>query len=289
MRWAILAIFLAGTTGCKTTDLESEVKIREGIKAEEVQHRAVVMLNFDDGRFCTATYVNETVLITAAHCFFDDNFIYSKPKINGIEVASVLMADRKFADSYRKLKTDLLTLKGSNIVHQQIVEFTKRDIAVISAPETPASSFGIGGADFPQLRAPGTSLENAPVTMVGYGLTGTTNGEKFYGYNKIDALRDGVILMMCGSENQVSASDTCADRGDSGGALLLEGGPLTGDESLVGIISFNPPGGYSGYSYFADLGSDIASAMFDAAMVAGFEPIPVPLPAMTIPATNSTP
>ena len=89
----IAALMMVFVPGSKTRNAESAIKVQSGFKAKTEQLKPVVQFSFPDNRFCSGIYLNETTILTAAHCFFDANLQRVNPTLEGQELYQVVLAD----------------------------------------------------------------------------------------------------------------------------------------------------------------------------------------------------
>jgi|688.fasta_scaffold262213_1 hypothetical protein len=203
-------IFTLPISACKSrAENESRVKVVNGTDISANGFPAVVRIAFEQGNrsaMCTATWVSDRVLLTAAHC------------VEG--------ADRS--------PNRLSVVDGTGT--------GQRAIRVISHPTyTPdcGNCYDIAVAVFKEKASPfyiPVALTQAqvgdPLTIIGYGninhLTQKGSGTKRQGTNKVSAIDyrgrvDFVGLMEpSGNEGKGTGIDVTNSQGDSGGPMLIK-------------------------------------------------------------------
>lgn len=201
----------------------SEEKVTNGLSAS-AEYPSVVMLQFavDQGSaICTGTFVNDSQVVTAAHCVYD-----------------VLQSGRG-ASSMSFVK------KGSNGRSQRVVATHLEYHPEYTVNPGTLSNHDIAIVTFPRNSAPGTTplytaepTVGQKFTIVGFGLndyaydangqqTGQGSGVKRKGENSIASIDNGMIRFY-GVPTARDAStplgqDSASGSGDSGGPLLING------------------------------------------------------------------
>ncbi len=126
---------------------------------EQLEWRGVGRLNMEDGGYCTATLISETLAITAAHCLFDD-------------VGRRNDADLWFAAGYRNGRWEAIRQARRSAVHPDYVSSPGRranaaqiaaDIALI---ELDAPVLGVAIPHYPRADLP---AEGGAVALLSYG------------------------------------------------------------------------------------------------------------------------
>lgn len=170
-------------------------------------------------QLCTATFVSDNTLITAAHCLYGVN------RQTGESRSAILVREMGERRALRVF---------ANPVASGV---SPHDIAVAIFPDGTAESWLPVSTTIP--------AAGSRVDMVGYGSRRVWNGtdhERSAGSNTVDGTWNGLIAT---SRNDTANDDVAASPGDSGGPMIFEG-------ALVGVSS----GGSGGReSYHAPIGT----------------------------------
>jgi secreted trypsin-like serine protease len=182
----------------------------------------------DTGSSCTATLIDPTHLLTAAHCVEDAT---TSSKIN----AHNQTYDDQVADADR-LKVTRFAHHPNYMIHNNIAEGYDCAVLELEKPFTAAPVI-------PYNTTPITAaLKGTPARLVGYGNddgnAGTGAGTKRMTSSTIADLDQGVV------QAGEAGKTTC--QGDSGGPLLVQ---LNGVWTTIGITSYGEQGCVSGGWY----------------------------------------
>lgn len=178
------------------------------------------MLEFNAGQgtsICTATFVNDSQVVTAAHCVYD---IVAAGK--SASVMTTTTAEGTRVKAFRLQYHPAFTVADGAL--------SKHDLAIVSFPRGTSSATT-------QLypRAPTVGQD---FTIVGFGLndyrydtqgqqTGTGSGVKRKGENQIAAIADGMIqfygVPTASDQHTAPGQYSASGSGDSGGPLLIDG------------------------------------------------------------------
>jgi V8-like Glu-specific endopeptidase len=214
---------LAALSGCKLSDLTSGTKGDIGLinGQETTEHPEVVEIRtkFSKGAgSCTATFITDQILITAAHCVVDKNERGGPVNNKVTDVASGAVSIRGFAHP-------------NYVSDVQLQTFSSHDIAIIEFPKGTGKNFG---------KITTSPINNGEeILQVGYGCTafnpqtGETsgNGAKRQGVNNIDK-KDRGVLTTSGASAGASGKDVINCPGDSGGPIFRKG-----TNEIVGLAS----------------------------------------------------
>lgn len=203
------AIAFTALLGCRTLSSGgSDIKVTNGIEATGFS--AVVKLQSGPNTLCTGTFLNDSTVLTAAHCVKTWRAgDHSYPRVGSYTPDAVYTSEQFFPF----MLADGRVLPGA----------TPYDLAVVV--------FGAGAgtearvAEYPKLATfPGVG---APVTVIGYGLTDSEDvnsnpdRRKHVGQNVIAAAGNGGMTVVgpCRASNATNTSAVAS--GDSGGPLLV--------------------------------------------------------------------
>ncbi len=211
----LLSLFACGQASDIQT--QSETKVTNGLSARN-EFPSVVMLEFDAGQgpsICTGTFVNDSQVVTAAHCVYD---IVTARK--GASVMSTTTADGTRVKAVRLQYHPAYTVVEGAL--------SNHDVAIVSFPR------GTSRASTPLY--PTTPTVGQDFTIVGFGLNdyrydtqgkqnGTGAGVKREGKNKIAEISDGMIrfngVPTASDPKTAQGQDSASGSGDSGGPLLI--------------------------------------------------------------------
>lgn len=229
MKGVSLVGLLAVVGACGSTDDSSDLKITNGKDATAAEYPSVVTLyDAKVGALCSGTFIDETTVLTAAHCTMSYK-IDSQGNVNGklsiIHIVNAAKGEANLvAESVSAVRNPLWDKTGGNV--------SPYDLALIKFPAGSAKAV--------------SQLATTPVrvgdqlTIVGYGLNQTVNmsdassvGVKRIGVNSVSAIEDGFIQFKGVSKTTKtdgSAKDSSASQGDSGGPLFVNG-------KLAGVTS----------------------------------------------------
>lgn len=220
---------VAGLGACGTPDDSSDLNITNGKNALAHEYPSVVTLyDAKAGGLCSGTFINETTVLTAAHCTMSYK-IDSQGNVNG-KLAIINIVDSSkgeaslIAESTSAVRNPLWDKSGGQV--------SPYDLALITFPA--------GVSKAVSELATSRVKPGDPLTIVGFGLNQTTNmsdassvGVKRIGLNTISSVSGGFIQFKGANKTTKtdgSAKDSSASVGDSGGPLFVNG-------KLAGVTS----------------------------------------------------
>lgn len=256
------AMCIAALNSCGLRQETSLVKITNGKIVAEADFPAVVNLfrrivdkqgKFLGGATCTATWIDDVTLITAAHCLGDEDSdsvgMMKDPQLIVFEIVDATTDPKltkgitQASEAYRNKAWE--TNKG----------FNKYDLAILRMPpaqigERPRQSISINH----HLVTVGTSVQ-----IIGYGFNNMSlfgkGGDdlKRIGNNRIDSAKNGflnIVGKVKDSQGGPTGEKASAGNGDSGGPMLEDG-------RLIGVASGGGAEGVfaRGESSYVDLNS----------------------------------
>ena len=250
----ILGVGFAGLMlfSCGSENQSSNVKVSNGKVIGEADYPSVVMLyDKTKGAMCTGTFIDDSTVLTAAHCSMGGSVIDKSGKVD-LTISYVRMIQGK----------------------EKKMELIANSVAVYRNPRwdgmsklQPVNGLDLGIIKFPAGTAPATSKlrdrgaqKGDKVTIVGFGLNYVPSGPsdmdpesagiKRMGTNKVSGLMRGFIQFFGkGKTTDASGNDANASAGDSGGPLFIDG-------ELAGITSGGGKIFGKGISLYVDLHSD---------------------------------
>jgi secreted trypsin-like serine protease len=225
---AVASSFLVSLVACGQMDdaqQNSETKVTNGLKAASGEYPSVILLQFSTGGYgssiCTGTFVNDSQVVTAAHCVYDI--------LKAGRTASSMTFSKTLADgrTQRVTATSLKYHPGYTVVPGRL---SNHDIAVVTFPRysAPATT----------KLYPYTPSVGQKFTIVGYGVndyrydasgqqTGSGSGIKRKGENVIQQVSNGMIRFYgvpTASDSEVpQGKESASGSGDSGGPMLING------------------------------------------------------------------
>lgn len=166
---------------------DSSLKVTSGAEIGNDEYPAVVRISLGNSS-CTASFISEDILLTAAHC----------------------VHNKAFAKDVKVFMHPLYISSG---------EANRADLALIKLPKKASESV---------LRiAPRAPNEGDPITIVGFGLSDAANnlsaGVKRKGDNTLRNRANGLLVfsgLVRGANDGVNSASAS---GDSGGPMLLDG------------------------------------------------------------------
>ncbi len=201
----------------------SETKVTNGLPANE-EFPSVIMLQFQLAQgsgICTGTFVNDSQVVTAAHCVHD--LIEA-----GAQPSSISFVRKNARGS--AVKVAALAMEHHPDYQVEEGKLNEHDLAVVT---------------FPRGAAPGTTplfageaQEGQEFTIVGFGLnnysygshgeqTGNGSGVKRKGNNRIAEVSQGMIRFYgvpTATDRAVPlGQESASGSGDSGGPLFIKG------------------------------------------------------------------
>jgi V8-like Glu-specific endopeptidase len=229
---AALIVALA-PLGAKAGDTAARRMLRAH---EQLEWRGIGRLNFEGGGYCTATLVSETLVITAAHCLFDD----TRRRRN---------TDLWFAAGFRNGRWEAIRQARRTAVHPDYVPSVggrakpaqvASDIALIEL-DAP-----VLGAAIPHYRAGDLPGEDGAVALLSYG-RGRDQGLSMQEPCRVTGRWGAIVRLTC----EVAP-------GSSGSPVFRRG--AGGAPTMVAVIS-----GYDAKATFA-VSLDVALAPLRAAL-----------------------
>jgi secreted trypsin-like serine protease len=253
---------LALVSACGSGPDASSTKITNGLLVDESEYPAVVnvlrRVLDKDGKFigsatCTASWIDEVTLITAAHCLGDEDSD-SKGQMIKPNIVVFVVTDHTTTPKLTKAVTTAVEAYRNKAWEKQ-KGYNKYDLALIRVPparpgERPRGRLSINHS--------GVKVGDA-VQIIGYGFNNMSflgkggDDKKRIGNNVIDSIRDGYLNISGVSKDKsggATGEDSSAGNGDSGGPMIRDG-------QLVGIASGGGTGGLfsQGEASYVDLSS----------------------------------
>lgn len=223
---------------CGTADQDSASKITNGKVIQTAEYPSVVLL-YDSklGAICTGTFINETTVISAAHCT-DSGKVDTIGNVTGtLSILNITNAAAGEAELVATSTSMVRNIKwdkaGKNV--------NKYDLSLITFPAGTARAISSFASASPK--------KGAAFTIVGFGLNqsknlndGSSAGIKRLGNNVVSSISGGFI-QFTGQSTTTSANGTnsSASAGDSGGPLFVDGklAGITSGGGQAGIFSSN--------------------------------------------------
>ena len=262
--FVLSSIILSALTGCGSApDRASHLHLTNSILAAEGEFPAVVLIakKTEQGtRYCTATFVNDHQVVTAAHCLGE----------GGSAADLYLLAAQGSTKSEPSWNPVAAALRAH--VHPQFQfrqdTMSSYDLAVI---DFPAGS----GAGTMQICRNGPSV-NTPVTLVGFGGTeSTSNGglqsatspsEERYGSNTVRTHTKGLVSFsgLPRSKDSYPLGEFVSSTAGDSGSPWLTGGQIV-SITIGAEVKRLSQGQVLTYTYAVDLSQDeIRSFLLDA-------------------------
>lgn len=227
MRGLVSVGFVALLGACGGAEQDSASKITNGKVLGDSDYPSVVLL-YDAklGAICTGTFINETTVISAAHCT-EGGKVDATGKVTGslsiINVKDLAAGQAELVATSTAIVRNIQWDKAGKNVN-------KYDLSLITFPAGSAKAVSSLAASSPKA--------GAQLTIVGYGLNqsknladGSSAGVKRIGANTVTSVSAGFI-QFSGQSTTTTAngSNSSASAGDSGGPLFVDG-------KLAGITS----------------------------------------------------
>ncbi|MBQ49245.1 MAG: hypothetical protein CMP10_17845 [Zetaproteobacteria bacterium] len=252
---ALSSLVLGSLIGCGQATQDSSLTVSNGQDIDESEYPAVVMLyDAAKGALCTATFVTDDTVLTAAHCTMGGEVVDKKTGKVDHSIQLVRMLDPKtrkvkvLAESveiYRHPKWD------EAFKTKQVNEY---DIGTIKFPTGTAKAVAEIGD---------TPSRGDEITIVGYGLNyvprnqndidPSSVGVKRKGTNDVSMLNGGFIYFFGNTKTtDGDGTNVNAAPGDSGGPMFNEAGQLVGVTSGGGRLLGR------GVSLYIDLKSEMS-------------------------------
>ena len=236
---------------CQKRDPAADLKVTNGIVATASEFKNVVELS---GRvliggsmatsYCTGTFISKRVLITAAHCANGHD-------TSGVEKQARIYYNGKAAELYITHPYKEWDKSPS----------TKIDVAVAVFKDDMAPS-----NVFAKISLDKVSKDDE-ITIAGFGVNDatdtahTSSGVKRYGYNVVDAVKPGEIVVRGVVSGPNADGKTAATGiGDSGGPIYNDAGEIIAVTSAGRIINGEK------LSYLTALNSDYSRKVFCVAL-----------------------
>ena len=226
-RGLVSVAFVSMMGACGVAEQDSASKIVNGKSIDNADYPSVVLLyDAKVGAICTGTFINETTVVSAAHCT-EGGKVDALGNVTGalsiITVKNLAAGEAQLvATSTRIVRNIKWDKAGKNV--------NKYDLSLITFP--------VGTAKAVSSFAAATPKVGARFTIVGYGLNqsknimdGASAGVKRLGENVVSSVSLGFI-QFTGASTTTTADGTnvSAGAGDSGGPLFVDG-------KLAGITS----------------------------------------------------
>ena len=231
----------------------ADLKVTNGVQITNHEFPSVVLLMLEGRNICTGTFVNDSQIVTAAHCVYGLNT--NNPDIKIVEPLQSGGRTRYIekARALNFVKNPNYRMRDNNGVNHS-------DLAIINFP--------MGTSDHDRSIAAIPPEVDQEITIVGYGnnqnfidqngqQSGKGAGTKRVGTNFVRMLDDGMIVFLGLTEaigdverGEFSASGS----GDSGGPLFVDG-QLAGVTSGGGVAR-TESGQEISVSKYVDLNSE---------------------------------
>ncbi|RZA25813.1 MAG: trypsin-like serine protease [Proteobacteria bacterium] len=258
----VLFVCLGLMSACGGSPQNSSSKITNGVLIEETEYPAVVNLlrrildkngKFMGAATCTASWIDDVTLITAAHCLGDEDSD-STGKMNNPNLVVFEITDHTTDPKLTRSVTEAVEAYR-NKAWENKKGFNKFDLAIVRFPPARAGERPRGRLKINHF---GASVGDA-VQIMGYGYNNMAlfgkggDDKKRIGNNQIDSVKDGYLNISGVSKDNsggATGEDSSAGNGDSGGPMLQNG-------ELIGIASGGGTGGIfaRGESSYVDLSS----------------------------------
>ncbi|MGE0174354.1 MAG: trypsin-like serine protease [Oligoflexales bacterium] len=236
---AIVCVSLTG--GCKTLNRNSDVKIAGGALHSNPAASAVRQLVINETSICTATFLNATTAITAAHCVKAGPTRPYRLSINGVAPANVIVvSDSFYADLSARLDAAILVFDRPLGDEIGVVHYG----TVATADPKPGDQVSVYGFGVNDLR------------------TGANDGRLHWGQNTVHQVDSDLVTVMgvhWADGGQVSPNAGPLS-GDSGGPLTTQ------NAELLGICSQGDQSGQKGEVFYFKLQSPKAKEFFKRAI-----------------------
>jgi len=267
-RWIILTVFLLLFAGAQNISAERKPRIVGGNDVDPpfqytwmaalIQNKAPVNADLWYYFFCGGTLIKPDLVVTAAHCFYDDTGTQSK----SAKDVDVLVGAHNLSNNYENIcdiggclrqRIEVSELK----IHEKYNPSTfENDIALLKL-KSPAQRLPVATLiSKASLKNPGTTA-----TAIGWGATNADATERPEILQEVDLQvvskttcegwwgEGGIKDTMLCAGYALGERDACS--GDSGGPLVAPNTSQNDRWELIGIVSFGPslcaqPGGQYG-------------------------------------------
>ncbi len=224
-----ILVFIAAGCGKKGQTERSNISVIGGEIIDSTQYPAVVQIR-NEKSLCTATFIDQSTLITAAHCVLTKNSTHSdsSDSVSNVEI---------------KLAKNLSIKSRAVFAHQNFkysptgrasIENSKSDVALVLLENYKSPHIVKITSQTPVVQ------DN--VTLIGFGLPNA--GVKQIGFNQIRQVAPGLLLSVFDQDTEELRSATIGP-GDSGGPLFIK-------NKIAGIAS----AGTTLSSFHVDVTSD---------------------------------
>ena len=237
----------------KDQEGQSKIKVTNGLEIDRSDYPSVVLLLLNGRSICTATFVNDSQVVTAAHCVAA--LRSSRPDIRLVE--PILDENGQTRFQVRARAKDFVVQGDYSLRENNGVN--PLDLAVVNFPAHTAPGVRAISSYSPEV--------DQEITIVGFGnnknsvdeagqQSGQGSGTKRVGRNFVAEKADGMITFagLAEATEDIPAGDwTASGSGDSGGPLFIRG-RLAGITSGGGVMR-DEEGNKLSISKYVDLNS----------------------------------
>ena len=254
---SLLAVSLAS---CRTASSDNAaLQVQNGTAIPSSRIPSVVKLSMPNNERCTGTFLNQTVVLTAAHC------VYNVPTATVSDIVStkIYLAYGNFGQLYD-------AAKAADWNGPAVINFSSLDQALVIFPPDTASHLGI--QEFMPIEK-STAFSSSPVYMVGFGegVAGMpiTFVIKRIGTNQMSSF-NGTLITLDGGAGNGGVHRSLPATGDSGGPLISTNLSAP-NGSILGTVSMVPSFEGPGRATFLSVQSAAARALYGFAISKGVE------------------